>query len=76
MSSKRDIIEIVPPPFVDKKNLTECITSNNHLCSHCHGNGFFWQNEMNTAEKKTCPVCNGSGKLHATITIKWKPVKQ
>lgn len=29
----------------------------------------------NDSEWKICPVCEGSGKMDAEVTIKWKPSK-
>ena len=29
----------------------------------------------NGSEWKICPVCEGSGKMDAEVTIKWKPSK-
>ena len=39
------------------------------------GNGYFWEDGIEPV-KKPCPVCNGSGKLDAEITIEWKPSKR
>lgn len=30
----------------------------------------------NDSEWKICPVCEGSGKMDAEVTIKWKPNKR
>lgn len=56
-------------------NMKETIISNGHLCGYCHGNGFFWSEELRERVKTPCPVCNGSGKLDAVITVDWKPSK-
>lgn len=76
MSVKNDIIKVTPPAFVGVGNLKETIISTGHLCRYCHGNGSFWGEELRERVKKDCPVCNGSGKLDAVITIEWKPSKQ
>ena len=76
MSAKSDIIKITPSEFVGVGNMEETITSNGHLCGYCHGNGFFWGEQLREYVKKNCPVCNGSGKLDAVITIEWKPSKK
>lgn len=49
--------------------------SEGHVCSHCHGNGYSWQlpDCEKDSVKETCPVCDGSGKLDAVITIEWRP---
>lgn len=76
MSVKNDIIKVTPPVFVGDGNMKETITSNGHLCEYCHGNGFFWSEILRERVKTDCPVCKGSGKLNALITIEWKPSKQ
>lgn len=76
MSIKNDIIKITPPVLIVFGNTKETITSNGHLCGYCHGNGFFWGEQQRERVKKDCPVCKGSGKLDAVITIEWKPSKQ
>lgn len=76
MSVKNDIIQITPPDYVGVGNLKEFITSSGHTCVYCHGNGFFWSEELWERVKIPCPVCSGSGKLDAVITIEWKLSKQ
>ena len=75
MSVRNDIIQIMPPILTGVGNMKETITSNGHSCGYCHGNGFFWNEQQREYVKKDCPVCNGSGKLDAVITIEWKPSK-
>jgi DnaJ-class molecular chaperone len=55
----------------------ESQTSGGYGCSYCHGNGFFWKAQEGTKDrfKEACPVCKGSGKLKAVITIEWLPDK-
>lgn len=76
MSVKNAIIKITPSEFVGVGNMKETITSNGHSCGYCHGKGFFWGEQQRERVKINCPVCNGSGKLDAVITIEWKPSKQ
>lgn len=73
MSERNDIISVTPPGWVYEDNMKENITSRGHLCSYCHGNGFFWNEVMRERVKTACPVCRGSGRLDAEITITWKP---
>lgn len=73
MSVRNDIIKIMSPILIGVGNMKETITSNGHPCGYCHGNGFFWGEQQRERVKTNCPVCNGSGKLDAVITIEWKP---
>jgi RecJ-like exonuclease len=76
MSEINKEILLAPPMFlnIDSK---ENKTSSGHQCSYCHGNGFFWKVKEDIKEryKEACPVCKGSGKLKAAITIEWLPDK-
>lgn len=76
MSKNNQVITISPPMFIGEGNQKESISSKGHRCSYCHGNGFFWGEEQRERVKVDCPVCKGSGKLDAVITIEWKPAKQ
>lgn len=75
MSVKTDMINVTPPAICEIGRMTEKITSNDHSCGYCHGNGFIWGEEIQERVEKDCPVCQGSGKLDAAITIEWKPSK-
>ena len=49
------------------------IESRGHRCPYCQGNGYLWQeDEWQERYKKECPICKGSGRLDAMITIEWK----
>ena len=61
--------------FIGEGNQKESISGKGNRCSYCHGNGFFWGEEQRERVKADCPVCKGSGKLDAVITIEWKPAK-
>ena len=74
MSKNNQVIMVSPPMFVNIDN-RERIACPGHACSYCHGNGYFWEDGIEPV-KKPCPVCNGSGKLDAEITIEWKPSKR
>ena len=73
MSKERHIIEITPGKMSIGCRMTESIESNNHSCPYCQGNGYHWQeDEYQERYKKECPICKGSGKLNAVVTIEWK----
>lgn len=53
--------------------MTDYIESRGHSCPYCQGNGYHWQeDEWQERYKKECPICKGSGRLDAVITIEWK----
>ena len=56
----------------------ERIESRGYTCEYCHGQGGFLgdRSSPNDSEWKICPVCEGSGKMDAEVTIKWKPNKR
>ena len=58
-------------PSVNAKE--ERIVSKGHNCEYCHGDGYFVGcNYKGQSEKEYCPMCGGSGKLDAVVTIEWK----
>lgn len=49
------------------------MVSKGHDCEYCQGNGYFVGcNYKGQSEKEYCPICGGSGKLDAVVTIEWK----
>lgn len=72
MSKKQQYILISPPMFLESNN-QERIISQGHRCSNCSGNGWFIDDDLNGQYKTKCPVCKGTGKLNAEITIVWEP---
>lgn len=75
MSSKNQMIFLEAPLY---GGLEEHIVSRGHTCRYCHGQGGFLgdRSSPNGSEWKICPVCEGSGKMDAEVTIKWKPSKR
>lgn len=75
MSSHHRMIFLTPPVYGDKE---ERIESRGYECGYCHGRGGFTGDRTGPRENewKICPVCGGSGKMDAEVTIKWKPSKQ
>lgn len=73
MSEIVHTIRIASPELIGSGNMKEVIHSSAHRCDYCHGNGFFWGERCRERVKEACPVCGGSGKLDAVITIEWKP---
>ena len=72
MSVKKQIITISPPMFIEETGGKEQLTSLNHTCSRCGGNGWFWGLDGKDRLKINCPVCKGSGCLDAVVAIEWK----
>jgi len=75
MSKNKQFISVTPPMFLNEGGQKESLLSRGHKCSYCHGNGWFWGEERRESVKVDCPVCKGSGKLDAVITIEWNPSK-
>lgn len=69
------MIFIEPPLYGGHE---EHIESRGHTCRYCYGAGGFSgdRSSPNDSEWKICPVCEGSGKMDAEVTIKWKPNKR
>ena len=84
MSKQKDTISLVPPEFIFPQQPTsagiyvqESFSSPGHPRSYCNGNGWFWgYDNLGERIKKDCPICVGSGKLDARITIEWKAAKK
>nr|DAQ85988.1 MAG TPA: DnaJ-like protein [Caudoviricetes sp.] len=63
-------IELRPPSV---KTTEERIVSKGHDCEYCQGNGYFvGYNRAGQSENDPCPICGGSGKVDAVVTIEWK----
>ena len=73
MSKKKRIIEITPGLMSPGGSMKECFLSRGHVCTYCQGNGYHWQeNCYRERYMQGCPVCKGSGRLDAVVTIEWK----
>lgn len=75
MSKKQQNILISPPMFLDNNNNVESIKSVGHICSVCSGAGYYWEDDVEGPVQHKCKMCDGTGKLDAEITIKWKSSK-
>lgn len=76
MSNKQQTVLIVPPlfpgEFPEEREVFGGIS-----CSYCHGKGWFWGTDMQREHvKMDCPLCKGSGKLKAEVTVRWMPDKK
>ncbi len=78
MSKNRQVITVSPPLFLKETGRKEQVRSAGHICSHCHGNGWFWRQPDGEKDsvKEACPICGGSGRLDAVITIEWYPSEE
>lgn len=76
MSKTIELMALKPERIFPGGRMTEHLVSNDHKCKYCQGNGYLWQeNELQERYKEECPICKGSGKLSADITIEWKASK-
>ena len=71
--SKQQLALLISPPLFPKEHPIEQTVFNGVPCAYCHGNGWFWGADELTREsvKVQCPVCKGSKKLKAVVTINW-----
>lgn len=74
MSKKSEILTIEPSRFWGRIH-DECYTSGGHDCSYCNGRGYFTPVQVghDEYEDNPCPVCKGTGRLKAEVTIHWAP---
>lgn len=75
MSGKIEFLYLNPPLFADAEEHVECT---GYECALCKGQGGFAGDRIkpDECEWKICPMCEGSGKMDAEVTIKWKPNKR
>lgn len=70
MSKVDRMVELVSPRI---NSVSEQLKSTGHECNYCQSNGYFWGvDEYGEPIKEACPLCKGSGKLDAVVTIEWK----
>lgn len=78
MIKERRMIEITPGRMSPGGRMTHRIESLGHSCEYCQGNGYHWHEAgwqdcyKQEYYKQECPICKGSGRLDALITIEWK----
>lgn len=75
MSKTKQVITLSPPLFLKEMGRKEQMYSAGHVCSYCHGRGWLWLHPDGEKDsvKDDCPICQGTGKLDAVITIEWRP---
>lgn len=70
MSTQKHVIEIIPPEY---EQVRETMEFRNYVCPVCHGQGGFTEETgHNEYRTKTCDYCDGTGKVKAEVTIKWR----
>ena len=54
---------------------SEILTIEPGDCSYCNGRGYFTPIQVghDEYEDNPCPVCGGTGRLKAEVTIHWAP---
>ena len=73
MSRRRNMVLLEAPAFSKPE---EHFESRGHKCNYCGGNGGFhnWSAPYADEDRWTvCPVCRGSGRMDAEVTIRWRP---
>lgn len=78
--SKKETILILSSPYGIQPRGARCagaefrevFRSAGHVCGYCQGSGRFWETDEEGDDiQKDCPVCKGSGKLDAVVTVEW-----
>lgn len=73
MSSKKSIIEIIPPDYWSHK---ESFEVSGFVCPNCNGRKeFVSQLNRDEFESTKCLFCNGTGLIKAVVNIEWKSDK-
>lgn len=76
MSRKYERIDLVPPKVAGRpgKSIIETFVSGEQPCGYCHGDGEVMSPCLEHGEWgfAPCPLCGGTGRLVATVTIEWK----
>lgn len=72
MSRKEQTLTLYP---LDHDNSMELSEFNNFACPACSGRGWMhdWDAKRDDPHKQKCERCNGSGRLRASVIIKWMP---
>ena len=69
MSRLRTSIEIESPKIGLE---AERVSMGGFVCNECNGTGFILTDKRRSLVNMKCPVCGGSGELHADITVEWR----
>lgn len=70
MSKVNKMVELISPRM---NSASEQLKSTGHECNYCQGNGYFWGvDEYGEPIKEACPLCKGSGRLDAVVSIQWR----
>lgn len=80
MSALKQIIELAIPTNPDARKSVVSGAVND--CSVCHGKGYHYsgdymrkyKKDLNDPDYTHCPVCGGTGKIKATVTVNWSSV--
>lgn len=66
---------VYPPENLLLMSGPEYINTDDFPCPTCKGLGWHWGESQGESTKHNCVVCNGTGKVHAKITIEWQAGK-
>lgn len=75
---KKQII-LLEVPEVILEDTPDTYDVGGFICPECNGTGEVWRQDCDDSDgwpdgwvKKPCPVCGGSGKIMAEVTVNWK----
>lgn len=70
MSIQKHIIEVTPPKY---EQVHERMEFRNYRCPVCNGEGASIEPDGHNHTKRIpCNYCDGTGKVRAEVTIKWR----
>lgn len=70
MSSKKSIVVITPPEYLQKKEKFELC---GFVCPNCNGRKEFIDQQGRDEFKSTkCLFCNGLGRVKAVVNVEWE----
>ena len=70
MSSKKSIVVITPPEYLQKKEKFELC---GFVCPNCNGRKeFIDQQGLDEFKSTKCLFCNGLGRVKAVVNVEWE----
>ena len=61
--------------WMQPDGMAETFVLTGYDCPRCHGSGEQWDVSPADGQPRiaSCPMCGGSGRLDAEVTVQWRP---